>query len=118
MSSYWEETAYGAPPLAALERSDASVVFGWLEGNLAILGSKIDWSVVRGRHVHWRTGDDRQVVALVVREIGLRVRHGVLVEHVGDGLSPFGLEVAQSFIERALEASRWGSSFLQTDPLA
>jgi hypothetical protein len=91
MSSYWEEAAYGEPPLADLERLDATHVFGWLQERFAVRGSKIDWSLALGKHSHWKINDDEQMVELVGREIGLRLQSGAVVEHVGDGLSPFGV---------------------------
>src|ERR1700755_3320301 len=90
MTSYWE-SVYSEAPLAALERHDGSAVFGWLHGHLAVGQIKIDWANVQGEHAHWRVEDDEQLAAMAVREITKRIQPSSVVEHVGDGLSPFGV---------------------------
>jgi hypothetical protein len=90
-SNYWESTVYEATPLGDLERCDASSVFDWLGLHFPVDGSKIDWHRVHGRHSHYRVTDDAQLVSLVSREVSSRLLPGSVVEHVGDGLSPFGV---------------------------
>ena len=90
-SSYWEEVVYAEPPLVDLERGDSSVVFAWLHKHLPIRGSKIDWSRAQDRHSHWKLGNDEQLESMTISEISQRVHPDSAVEHVGDGLSPFGV---------------------------
>ncbi|WP_350274915.1 hypothetical protein [Kribbella sp. HUAS MG21] len=89
--SWWEETVYAEPPLAGLGRCDASEVFDWLAGRFPVSETKIDWGRVDGRHVHRRIVDDTRIVEVVYREVLRRLRAGGVVEHVGDGLSPYGI---------------------------
>lgn len=90
---YWEEEVYGAPPLSGLERCDESAVFDWLSLHLPIAGSRIDWRRVPGRHRHWTITDDMRLVAMASREVCTRLRPGSVVEHAGDGLSPYGVRL-------------------------
>ncbi|HWG99190.1 MAG TPA: hypothetical protein VNV66_07675 [Pilimelia sp.] len=89
--NYWEEEVYTSPPLSGLRRSDMSATFSWLDLHFPIEGSKIDWRRVQGRHVHWKVTDDTQLAAMVSREVCKRIRRGSVVEHIGDGLSPYGV---------------------------
>ncbi|MFD9306024.1 hypothetical protein ACFWCB_25800 [Streptomyces sp. NPDC060048] len=93
--NYWA-SLYGAPPLEGLERCDASVVFDWLELRFPVAGSKIDWSRAQGRHAHWSVPDDVQLAEMTAREIALRTLPGSTVEHVGDGLSPYGVRFSEA----------------------
>src|SRR5581483_5941628 len=95
ISSYWEESVYAEAPLANLERRDASVVFEWLHENLPLGQTKIDWSRVESGHVHWSVDDDNQLGAMAIQEVCKRIRPGLMVEHVGDGLSPFGVRFGE-----------------------
>jgi hypothetical protein len=88
---YWEATVYAAAPLRALHRSDESVTFDWLRRHFSVLGTKIDWQRVSGDHVHRRISDDVQLASVVSEEVCRRVGPGSIVEHVGDGLSPYGV---------------------------
>jgi hypothetical protein len=105
--NYWEETIYAEPPLGGLGRSDASAAFGWLDLHFAMDGTKIDWRRVRGKHMHWKIDDDMQLVSTVSREVCQRIRLDSGVEHVGDGLSPYGVcftgDNAQSIVAVLLE---------------
>ena len=92
--NYWEETVYAASPLGELDRSDMSVVFDWIDRNLPVTGTKIDWRRVQGQHAHWRIDDDVQLASKASSEICQRIRAGSIVEHVGDGLSPYGVRFA------------------------
>jgi hypothetical protein len=89
--NYWEQTVYAAPPLARLAHSDMSLTFAWLRIHFPMAGSKIDWSRVRGHHVHRRFSDDAELAAVAGREVSQRVNDGSIVEHVGDALSPYGI---------------------------
>jgi hypothetical protein len=89
--NYWEETVYAAPPLGDLDHCDMSVVFNWLSLHFPVNGTKIDWRRVQGKHVHWSITDDVQLASMASREVCLRIRPGSVVEHVGDGLSPYGI---------------------------
>lgn len=104
---YWEDEVYGAPPLSGLERCDESVVFDWLSVHFPADGSKIDWGRVRGRHTHWTVSDETRLVAMASREVCSRLRPGSVVEHAGDGLSPYGVRftgaVAPSVLGELLE---------------
>ncbi|MFI6852760.1 hypothetical protein [Streptomyces sp. NPDC050416] len=86
---YWEEEVFSVPPLAALKKTSASDVFDWLELHLPFVGGKIDWRRVDGRHSHWKFDDEQLLVASASREICARTRPGSVVEHVGDGISPY-----------------------------
>ncbi len=89
--NYWEEEVFSVPPLAALTRVSDSDVFGWLELHFPVAGGRIDWRRVGGRHKHWRIEDEGLLSASASREICARTRPGSAVEHVGDGLSPYGV---------------------------
>lgn len=88
---YWKNEVFSAPPLATLRKTSASDVFDWLELHLPFTGGKIDWRRVAGMHKHWRIGDEQLLAASASREICARIRPGSAVEHVGDGLSPYGV---------------------------
>ncbi|WFE50478.1 hypothetical protein [Micromonospora sp. WMMD1155] len=88
---YWEDAVYGVAPLSELDTFDLSVVFSWLSQNVPARGAKIDWSRAPGRHAHWSVADDTRLAAMVSREVSMRLRHGAVVEHAGDGLSPYGV---------------------------
>jgi hypothetical protein len=88
--NYWEET-YTAPPLGDLDRTDMSMVFDWIGLNFPAAGAKIDWRRVQGKHAHWRIDGDEQLAAMASNEVCQRIRPGSIVEHVGDGLSPYGV---------------------------
>lgn len=88
---YWEEEVFSVPPLAALRKTSASDVFDWLELHFPFAGGKIDWRRVDGRHEHWRIEDEQLLAASASREICARIRPGSAVEHVGDGLSLYGV---------------------------
>jgi len=89
-SNYWE-SVYSEVPLANLERRDGSVVFEWLHRHLPVGQLKIDWTNVQGRHANWKVEDDDQLGVMALREVSKRMKPGSMVEHVGDGLSPFGV---------------------------
>ena len=89
--NYWEGTVYAAAPLRALHRSDESVIFDWLRRHFSALGTKIDWRRVSGDHGHWRISDSVRLTSAASREVCRRARPGSIVEHVGDGLSPYGV---------------------------
>ena len=92
--NYWEETAYAASPLRELDRSDMSVAFNWLDLHFPVDGSKIAWRRVQGKHAHWNADDAVELVSIACREVCQRIRAGLVVEHVGDGLSPYGVRFA------------------------
>jgi hypothetical protein len=89
--NYWDATVYATAPLCALDRSDESVTFDRLRLHFPVLGTKIDWQRVSGDHVHRRISDDVQLASVVSAEVCRRVCPGSIVEHVGDGLSPYGV---------------------------
>jgi hypothetical protein len=89
--SYWEEVVYAESPLVDLDRGDSSVVFAWLHEHLPVRGTKVDWSRAGGRHSHWKVDDDEHLASMTIAEICQRVNADSAVEHVGDGLSPFGV---------------------------
>ena len=41
--------------------------------------------------MHWKITDDMQLVPMASREVCQRIRPGSVAEHVGDGLSPYGV---------------------------
>jgi hypothetical protein len=100
--SYWEEVVYAASPLDGLERCAAVVVFNWLSLHFPAVGAKIDWSRVRGRHLHSRIPDHAQLTAAASRELLLRIAPGSSVEHVGDGLSPYGVRFSDEIAALAV----------------
>jgi len=87
---HWDDV-YGAPPLRDLERCDESAVFDWLSRRFPVAGSKIDWDRVPGRHRHWRVEDDARLAAMASGDVCARLLPDAVVEHVGDGLSPYGV---------------------------
>ncbi|GAB3391550.1 hypothetical protein GCM10027360_81890 [Amycolatopsis echigonensis] len=89
--NYWEEAVYSVPPLNDIDRIDMSAVFDWLGRHFPKVGAKIDWTRVPGNHMHWRFDDDVQLSLTASREVCRRLRSGSSVDHVGDGLSPYGL---------------------------
>ncbi|WP_034088800.1 hypothetical protein [Streptacidiphilus albus] len=89
--NYWADAVYGTPPLNGLERFDASAAFDWMSLRFPTAGSKIDWPRVPGRHAHLRSSDEVRLAAAAADEVCLRALPGSTVEHVGDGLSPFGV---------------------------
>ncbi len=93
--SYWEKYVFAEAPLTSLERRNSSVVFEWLHEHLPVGQSKVNWENVQGRHAHWRIEDDAQLGAMAVREVCKRIQRGSTVEHVGDGLSPFGVRFGE-----------------------
>jgi hypothetical protein len=103
--NYWE-ALYAASPLRTLQRTDETVIFDWLRLHLPVLGTKVDWQRVSGHHVHRRINDDLQLMS-VAGEVRRRVRPGSIVDHVGDGLSPygvrFGADDAPSIVAALLE---------------
>jgi hypothetical protein len=105
--NYWEDEVYGAPPLDGLERCDESVVFDWLSLHFPVTGDKIDWDRVPGRHRHWRIEDDARLVEMASSEVSTRLLPDSVVEHVGDGLSPYGVRftgaIAPSVLGELLE---------------
>jgi hypothetical protein len=88
---FWEEEVFSVSPLAALARVDQGAVFDWLRLNFPAVGEKIDWGRVCGSHKHWRINDERLLSLSASREICARISPGSAVEHVGDGLSPYGV---------------------------
>lgn len=88
---YWEDEVYGAPPLADLERCAESAVFDWLSRRFPVAGSKIDWDQAPGRHRHWKIEDEERLAATAAGEVRARLSPDSVVEHVGDGLSPYGV---------------------------
>lgn len=92
--NYWEEVVYSVPPLSALERTSMSAAFDWLDLHFPFDGGKIDWRRVAGRHTHWKIDDGHLLAASASREIRERIRPGSAVEHIGDGLSPYGVRIA------------------------
>jgi hypothetical protein len=92
--NYWEAEFYSAPLLCDLDRSATSDMFDWLSIHFPVLGSKIDWSRVPGRHSHWTIHDSGALASAVVREVSRRVHSGSGAYHVGDGLSPYGVFLA------------------------
>lgn len=94
--NYWEDSLYGEPPLAGLERQDPAAVFGWLQTHLPSRGSKMDWSNIPGNHQYWRFDDDLSLATRAVGEVSKHVQPGETVDHVGDSLSPFGVAFTAS----------------------
>lgn len=88
---YWEDEIYAGSLLSELEHSDMSGTFNWISDHFPASGSKVDWSRVRGKHVHWEIHDDAQLVSAVSREVCQRTGSGLWAEHVGDSLSPYGV---------------------------
>ncbi|MGH3737632.1 MAG: hypothetical protein ACRDT6_18780 [Micromonosporaceae bacterium] len=88
--NFWDEV-YTAAPLGDLDRCDMTAVFHWLSRHFPVSGTKIDWSRVRGRHAHWQVTDDVQLASTAITEVRKRIRHGSVAQHVGDGLSPYGI---------------------------
>lgn len=101
---YWQGEVYGALPLSGLERCDESAVFDWLSLHLLAAGSKIDWRRVPGRHRHWTITNDVQLVAMASREVRMRLLPDSVVEHVGDGLSPYGVRLTGAVAPSVLGA--------------
>ncbi|MDJ0347643.1 hypothetical protein QMK19_41200 [Streptomyces sp. H10-C2] len=105
--NYWANTVYGAPPLESLERCDASAIFDWLSLQFPTIGTKIDWPRVSGRHAHWRIDDEIRLAAMAAKEVCLRTLPDSVVEHVGDGLSPYGVRftnaICSSVVAELLE---------------
>lgn len=93
---YWEEEVFSVPPLASLERTSASEVFDWLGLQFPFAGGKIDWSRVDGLHRHWRIEDEQLLAMSASREIRVRTRPGSVVDHVGDGVSPYGVRFSEN----------------------
>jgi hypothetical protein len=89
--NYWERTVYAVPPIEGLERRDSSAIFNWLNLHFPADGSKIDWRRVRGRHLHRKITDDHRLATMASIEVCRRINPGSMVEHVGDGLSPYGV---------------------------
>jgi hypothetical protein len=100
--NYWEDTVYAAPPLDGLERCDPAVVFNWLSLQFPAIGAKPDWSRAQGRHLHRRIPDHPQLTTAASSELLLRLRPGSLVEHVGDGLSPYGVRFSDTLAAPAV----------------
>ncbi|GGO83062.1 hypothetical protein GCM10012289_75740 [Nonomuraea cavernae] len=90
-NNYWRETVYAVSPLDGLERRDMSAIFNWLNLHFPSCGTKIDWGRVQGRHMHWKITDDMRLAATASIEVCRRIQSGSVVEHVGDGLSPYGV---------------------------
>ncbi|MFC5813575.1 hypothetical protein [Nonomuraea harbinensis] len=90
-NNYWEQTVYTVSPLRGLERRDSSAIFDWLSLRFPTCGSKIAWDRVQDRHLHWNITDDNQLAALASKEVCRRIAPGSVVEHVGDGLSPYAV---------------------------
>lgn len=93
--NYWEAEFYAAPPLCGLDRSDMSGTFDWLDRHFPVRGAKVDWSRVPGKHAHWEIHDAGQLASAAAREVSRRVHSGSGAEHVGDGLSPYGVFLAE-----------------------
>lgn len=87
---YWESEVYGTGSLAGLERVDMREIFDWLETHLPIKGSKIDWAVVQGAHSHRHFVDETELAHAATSAVLRRIDEDSRVEHVGDGVSPFG----------------------------
>lgn len=104
---FWKTEVYGVGPLDDLERVETERVFGWLETSLPISGSRVDWPSVQGEHLHRRFADNVQLADEAAREILRRINPDRGVEHVGDGLSPFGIrfggENASAVVAAVLE---------------
>ncbi|MGW2304467.1 hypothetical protein [Streptomyces sp. NPDC001809] len=92
---YWEEEVFSVPPLAALRKTNASDVFDWLDLHFSFVGGKIDWRHAGGRHSHRRIDDEQLLATSASREICARIQAGSAVEHVGDGLSPYGVRFTE-----------------------
>ncbi|MFJ4964329.1 hypothetical protein ACIP6P_18065 [Streptomyces sp. NPDC088729] len=88
---YWEDEVFSTPPLDSLRKTSASDVFDWMELNFPFVGGKIDWRRVGEGHKHWRFDNEYLLAASASREICARIKPGSVVEHVGDGLSPYGV---------------------------
>jgi hypothetical protein len=67
-----------------------------MELHFPFIGGKIDWRRAGGRHSHWRIDDEQLLAETASREICTRIRSGSAVEHVGDGLSPYGVRFTAS----------------------
>ncbi|WP_182378676.1 hypothetical protein [Nocardioides sp. WS12] len=102
--NFWETEVYGTAPLADLERIDMDHVFDWLGTSLPVLGSKVDWSSVRGMHSHSHFVDEVELADEAAREIGRRVAAGAGVDHVGDGLSPYGVRLSSENVGAIVKA--------------
>lgn len=93
--SYWESEIFSVPPLAGLERTSESEVFDWLGLHLPVAAGRIDWCRVSGRRQHRRFDDERLLSVNATREICARLGPDSSVEHVGDGLSPYGVRFGE-----------------------
>jgi hypothetical protein len=89
--NYWEEAVYAAPPLFGLDRSDMLAAFNWLHLHFPTGGTKIDWRRAQGKHAHWKIRDSAQLALKASEEVCRRIQSGSKVEHIGDGLSPYGV---------------------------
>jgi len=103
-SNYWVDTVYAEPPLSGLTRTDMSAAFSWLELHFLLNGTKIDWQRARGKHAHWRVDDGVQLMAMAMSEVLRRISPGSEVEHIGDGLSPFGVSFTDNDSESIVGA--------------
>lgn len=101
---YWETEVFGVAPLAGLERVNMDDVFDWLGRSLPAIGSKVDWSSVRGQHSHLRFDDDDELSRRATREVMRRLQESSGVDHVGDSLSPFGIHFAGGDAEAIVAA--------------
>jgi hypothetical protein len=78
-------------PLLGLVRIDMVAVFNWIGVHLPGRGTKIEWQRVHEGHTHWHVNDGLELTSMASSEICQRIRPGSWVEHVGDGLSPYGV---------------------------
>jgi len=101
--TFWEDV-FDAPPLAGLERIDSEGIFGWLEGQLRVKGSKVDWDSIQGEHAHRHFADDVALSDAATHEVVTRAQTDALVVHVGDGLSPYGVRFGSENASRVVPA--------------
>ena len=101
---YWQHHVYAAPPLAHLDRIDASSMFEWLELHFPVESSKIAWSRVPSCHAHWKISDPSELAAATTREISRRAREASTIVHVGDSISPYGVRFSEATVSAVVAA--------------
>jgi hypothetical protein len=90
-SNYWM-TVYAEPPLDSLDRLAHGTVFDWLNRELPMYGSKVDWSRIACSQRHWFTSSPAELSAVLDELIADLPALGQ-VDHGGDALSPFDVRI-------------------------